>query len=68
MSDRQVGVVTWVDKNKGFGFIRRHSGDDVVFNVNALSAGVGELSLGQQVSFAVDTNEDTHRALDITAI
>lgn len=68
MSDRQVGVVTWFDKNKGYGFIRRHSGDDVVFNSNAISAGVPEVSLGQQVSFSVVSDEGTHRALDVTAI
>jgi len=68
MSDRQVGVVTWFDKNKGYGFIRRHSGDDVVFHSNAINAGLHALSLGQQVSFSVSTDEDTHKALDITAL
>ena len=68
MNDRQVGIVTWFDKNKGFGFIRRHSGDDVVFNLTAVGAGLSELSLGQQVSFSVISDEGTHRALDITAV
>jgi len=68
MSDRQVGVVTWFDKNKGYGFIRRHSGDDVVFSSNEINTDTRGLSLGQQVSFSVISDNDTNRALDITAI
>lgn len=67
MNDRQVGVVTWFDKNKGYGFIRRHSGDDVVFHCNSI-AGYGDLSLGQQVSFSLSSEEETCKALDVTAI
>lgn len=67
MSDRQVGVVTWFDKNKGYGFIRRHSGEDVVFHRNSV-AGYHDLSLGQQVSFSLSIDEENYKALDVTAI
>jgi len=67
MTDRQVGVITWYDHDKGYGFIRRHCGDDVLFHANAV-AEVTNPARGQQVSFSLQFNGDTLRALDISAL
>ena len=31
MSDRETGTVKWFNNSKGFGFIEREQGDDVLF-------------------------------------
>ena len=58
MNDRQVGVVTWFDKNKGYGFIRRHSGDDVVFHCNSI-AGWSSIRYKQPESRATVLNSNS---------
>ncbi len=45
------GIVAWFDPNKGYGFIRPESGDDVVVRASALCGAT--LHEGQHVTFEV---------------
>ncbi len=45
------GVVTWFNVDKGYGFIRPESGDDVVVRASALGGAARTLHEGQHVTF-----------------
>ena len=58
MTDHQYhGRVAWFDQEKGYGFIRRQSGDDVLFHTNALLNESQTLHQGQRVSFLIVQGE-----------
>ncbi len=51
---REQGVVKWFNATKGYGFIRRQSGEDVFVHFTAIQAeGYRTLSEGQLVEFEV---------------
>ena len=47
-----VGTVKWFDANKGYGFIKPESGDDVFVHASAIQDG-GSLQDGQAVEFDI---------------
>jgi CspA family cold shock protein len=51
----ETGVVKWFNNDKGFGFIKRDSGDDVFVHHTAISnqAGYRSLNEGDRVEFDV---------------
>lgn len=49
----EVGKVKWFNSEKGYGFISRHSGEDVFIHKSALPKGITSLDQGQQVYFDV---------------
>jgi len=51
MSGIHYGIVTWFNQDKGYGFIRPESGDDVVVRASALSGAALTLHEGQHVTF-----------------
>jgi cold shock protein len=53
---REQGVVKWFNSTKGYGFIRRETGEDVFVHFSAIQAdGYRTLSEGQAVEFEVRT-------------
>ena len=53
---REQGVVKWFNATKGYGFIRRETGEDVFVHFSAIQAdGYRTLAEGQAVQFEVRT-------------
>ena len=53
---REQGVVKWFNATKGYGFIRRETGEDVFVHFSAIQAdGYRTLAEGQAVEFEVRT-------------
>ena len=51
---KEQGVVKWFNNEKGYGFIRRDSGDDVFVHHSAIqAAGFKSLDEGDRVEFTV---------------
>jgi len=51
---REAGTVKWFNAAKGYGFIRRESGDDVFVHYSAIQGdGYRSLEEGSRVSFEV---------------
>lgn len=51
---REQGVVKWFNAAKGYGFIRRQSGEDVFVHFSAIQAdGYKTLNEGQAVEFEI---------------
>jgi CspA family cold shock protein len=51
---REQGVVKWFNASKGYGFIRRQSGEDVFVHFSAIQAdGYKTLNEGQTVEFEI---------------
>jgi CspA family cold shock protein len=51
---REQGVVKWFNATKGYGFIRRESGEDVFVHFSAIEGdGYKTLNEGQPVEFEV---------------
>ncbi|MEE8201595.1 MAG: cold shock domain-containing protein [Candidatus Acidoferrales bacterium] len=54
MSDKEQGTVKWFNTSKGYGFIRRQSGEDVFVHYSAIqSTGYRSLDEGDAVEFEV---------------
>ncbi|HAX5652628.1 retron Se72 family effector protein [Edwardsiella sp. A.80236] len=68
--DITIGFVNFYDPVKGFGFIRREKGRDLIFShsdiVNNLD--VIDLPKGTKVSFNIVKTPKGHRAIDISLI
>lgn len=53
---KEQGVVKWFNATKGYGFIRRQTGEDVFVHFSAIQAdGYRTLTEGQSVEFEVRT-------------
>ncbi len=51
---KEQGTVKWFNNEKGYGFIKRETGDDVFVHHSAIqAAGFKSLSEGDQVEFVV---------------
>ena len=51
----EIGVVKWFNNEKGFGFIKRDSGDDVFVHHTSIAdqAGYRSLNEGERVEFDI---------------
>ena len=67
--DREIGEVKWFNVNKGYGFIKRDSGEDVFVHFRAIRGrGHRTLAEGQKVRYHVTENERGLQADDVTVI
>ncbi|WP_043510784.1 cold-shock protein [Halomonas sp. BC04] len=67
--DREIGEVKWFNVNKGYGFIKRDSGEDVFVHFRAIRGrGHRTLAEGQKVRYYVIENERGLQADDVTVI
>jgi CspA family cold shock protein len=62
MAYRHYGRVTWYDVDKGYGFIRPESGDDVVVRARDLADPDISLQAGQRVTFSISHAHATAEA------
>ncbi|MDH3637821.1 MAG: cold-shock protein [Gammaproteobacteria bacterium] len=68
MSEQQ-GTVKWFNSDKGFGFIKPDSGDDVFVHFSAIQgSGYRSLEEGQRVSFTVKQGPKGPQADTVTVI
>ncbi|WP_019617217.1 retron Se72 family effector protein [Psychromonas ossibalaenae] len=65
MEQRENGIINAYDPFKGFGFIRREKGKDVFFLFDEALSVVGELTVGDLVSFEVEMKPRGPRAKNI---
>ncbi len=64
---REVGVVKWFNRSKGFGFITRDTGEDVFVHYRSIrGSGRRSLSDGQKVRFSVSRGEKGLQADDVS--
>jgi CspA family cold shock protein len=62
MAYRHYGRVTWFDPDKGYGFIRPESGDDILVRSRDLADPDVSLHSGQRVTFSISHNRATAEA------
>ncbi|MCO6450221.1 MAG: cold-shock protein [Caldilineales bacterium] len=66
MTDRETGTIKWFDVRKGFGFIKRDTGDDLFMHHSALNGFGYEIpDEGMRVSFTVSTGAKGAYADDV---
>lgn len=69
MSDKEIGTVKWFNNTKGYGFIERHTGDDVFVHYRAIQAdGYRTLRDGQRVEFKLIQSDKGLQAEDVTIV
>ena len=69
MSERMRGTVKWFNSVKGYGFIGRERGDDVVVHFSAIQMdGYRKLEEGQQVEFSVESGPKGLQAANVTVV
>ncbi|MCE8022600.1 MULTISPECIES: cold-shock protein [Halomonadaceae] len=67
--DREIGEVKWFNVNKGYGFIKRETGEDVFVHFRAIRGrGHRTLAEGQKVRYHVIENDRGLQADDVTVI
>jgi CspA family cold shock protein len=68
MSDRETGTVKWFNNSKGFGFIEREQGDDVLVHYSSIrdDGGFRTLAEGQKVEFSIMESQKGLQASDVT--
>ena len=65
----EKGVVKWFNGAKGFGFIRRESGEDVFVHYKAIAGeGFRSLNEGDQVEFEVEQGPKGLQASKVSKI
>ncbi|HEY3128504.1 MAG TPA: cold shock domain-containing protein [Acidobacteriota bacterium] len=65
--NREQGTVKWFNDAKGFGFIKRASGEDVFVHYSAIQgAGFRTLTEGQMVEFTVTRGPKGDQAENVT--
>ena len=66
---KEQGVVKWFNNEKGYGFIKRDSGDDVFVHHSAIQAeGFRSLNEGDQVEFNVTQGPKGYQAQEVTRV
>jgi cold shock protein len=66
---REQGVVKWFNATKGYGFIRRQTGEDVFVHFSAIQAdGYRTLTEGQTVEFDVREGPKGLQAENVVAV
>ena len=62
----EQGTVKWFNAEKGFGFIEREGGDDVLVHFSAIqSEGFKSLEEGQAVTFSVEEGNRGPQATNV---
>jgi len=65
----EKGTVKWFNGAKGFGFIKRESGEDVFVHFKAISGtGYKTLNEGAQVTFDVEKGPKGLQAINVTVL
>jgi CspA family cold shock protein len=65
----EQGTVKWFSNEKGYGFIEREGGDDVVVHFSAIGgAGYTSVTEGQKVEFEVVQGPKGAQAANVTAV
>jgi CspA family cold shock protein len=62
-----VGTVKWFNANKGYGFIKPESGNDVFVHASAIQDG-GALQDGQAVEFDIAQGHKGPQAVNVRAV
>jgi cold shock protein len=62
-----VGTVKWFNTNKGYGFIKPESGNDVFVHASAVQEGM-ELADGQAVEFDVTQGQKGPQAANVRPV
>ena len=66
---KEQGVVKWFNNEKGYGFIRRDSGEDVFVHHSAIQgSGFKSLDEGDQVEFIVTQGPKGYQAQDVVKL
>ncbi|MDR0841890.1 MAG: cold shock domain-containing protein [Acidobacteriota bacterium] len=66
---KEQGVVKWFNNEKGYGFIRRDSGDDVFVHHSAIQgSGFKSLDEGDKVEFTVTQGPKGYQAQDVVKL
>ena len=69
MSEKEQGTVKWFNGAKGYGFIERHSGEDVFVHYSAILAdGYRSLDEGQRVEFVVTQGDKGPQATEVIVL
>ena len=64
--DRETGTVKWFNSAKGYGFIRRSSGEDVFVHYSAIQmGGYRTLPEGAEVEFEVHDSDKGPQAANV---
>jgi CspA family cold shock protein len=64
---REKGVVKWFNAAKGYGFIQRHTGEDVFVHFSAIQmTGYRTLDEGTEVEFELKTGPKGLQAENVT--
>ena len=64
---KEQGTVKWFNNEKGYGFIRRASGDDVFVHHSAIQgSGFKSLNEGDQVEFEITEGQKGPQAANVT--
>ena len=65
----EKGVVKWFNEAKGYGFIKRESGEDVFVHFNAIAGeGFKTLNEGDQVEFEVEKGPKGLQATKVSRV
>lgn len=63
----EQGTVKWFNASKGYGFIKRDSGDDVFVHYKSIIGdGYKSLKQGEQVEFEIEQTEKGLQAKNVT--
>ncbi|MBU0492032.1 MAG: cold-shock protein [Chloroflexi bacterium] len=71
MSERETGIVKWFSAGKGYGFIKRDWGEDVLVRweeITRSEGGFPKLEEGQRVEFTVEDAPGGPRAVDVVVL
>jgi len=69
VSDKEQGTVKWFNAAKGYGFIRRETGEDVFVHFSAIQdSGYRTLDEGQAVEFEVVKGPKGLQAANVTRL
>ncbi len=69
MQDTETGTVKWFNNRKGYGFIERHTGDDVFVHYSQINAGgYRTLNDGQLVEYILIESDKGFQANDVTIV
>jgi CspA family cold shock protein len=64
-----VGTVKWFNANKGYGFIKPESGNDVFVHASAIQGeGSGSLDEGQAVEFDITQGQKGPQAANVRPV